>query len=131
MNMAGRGGMSGGLVGEQTEPFALDQVRGVGQQHGDAGAHLRRRGLATRGKRKQREPHQSKAAMLRAHRVLVISLAPACSARAVVRSGGHPPVPSPSVSVDSPLSTLSLREKIGQLLVPWLVGTYTASHDSA
>src|SRR5258708_20256313 len=69
--------------------------------------------------------------MLRAHRVLVICLAAACGARAVVRSGGQPPVPAPSVSVDSLLSSLSLREKIGQLVVPWLVGSYTAFDDSA
>jgi len=38
------------------------------------------------------------------------------------------PVPDPT---DSLLATLSVREKIGQLIVPWLSGAYTARDDSA
>src|SRR5437660_1896053 len=67
---------------------------------------------------------------MRAHRVLVISLAAACSGQAGGRVLG--PVPAPTaVSVDSLLATLTTRDKIGQLIVPWLVGSYTAFDDSA
>jgi beta-N-acetylhexosaminidase len=34
------------------------------------------------------------------------------------------------VSVDSVLASLTLREKIGQIIVPWLSGAYSASDDS-
>ena len=39
--------------------------------------------------------------------------------------------PGANVSVDSVLAGLSVRQKIGQLIVPWLSGAYTALDDSA
>lgn len=41
------------------------------------------------------------------------------------------PPPAARVSVDSVLASLSTRQKIGQLIVPWLSGAYTALDDSA
>src|SRR6266705_253359 len=66
---------------------------------------------------------------MRAHKLLVISLAVACGGQAGRRAGG--PVPAPTVSLDSLLAGLTTREKIGQLVVPWLAGSYTAFDDSA
>jgi beta-N-acetylhexosaminidase len=68
---------------------------------------------------------------MRAHRVLVISLAAACGGQAGGRAVGPAPAPTSAVSVDSLLATLSVRDKIGQLIVPWLVGSYSAFDDSA
>lgn len=40
------------------------------------------------------------------------------------------PQTGPQPSTDSLLATLSVREKVGQLIVPWLSGAYTALDDS-
>ena len=41
-----------------------------------------------------------------------------------------PPAPAPSDSVSSLLATLSVRQQVGQLVIPWLSGNYTALDDS-
>ncbi len=41
-----------------------------------------------------------------------------------------PPAPVPLVSVDSLLAALTLRQEVGQLVIPWLSGSYTALDDS-
>lgn len=46
--------------------------------------------------------------------------------------GGGPPAPAPQpASVESLLATLSTRQKVAQLVVPWLLGNYSALDDSA
>ena len=66
---------------------------------------------------------------MRAHRLLVISLLAACGGRTTTASA---PLPRPQpVSVDAVLGTLAPRQKIAQLVVPWLGGNYTALDDSA
>src|SRR6266513_4414648 len=40
------------------------------------------------------------------------------------------PSPVPAVSVDSLLATLTVRQQVGQLVIPWLSGSYTALDDS-
>ena len=65
--------------------------------------------------------------MMRAHRLLIVALVTACA-------GGQaatPPAAPQSVSVDALLARLSPRQKIAQLVVPWLGGNYTALDDSA
>ena len=41
-----------------------------------------------------------------------------------------PPFPVPPISVDSLLATLTVRQQVGQLVIPWLSGSYTALDDS-
>jgi beta-N-acetylhexosaminidase len=68
---------------------------------------------------------------MRAHRLLVLAAVAGCAgAQAVGRAA--PPVPRPPsrVSTDSILSSLTVRQKVGQLIVPWLSGSYTALDDS-
>ena len=48
------------------------------------------------------------------------------TARPVPRSSS----PVPTVSVDSLLASLSVRQQVGQLVIPWLSGSYTALDDS-
>jgi len=71
---------------------------------------------------------------MRAHRLLIIAAVLGCA-------GGHAvgrtakPVPRPSspvlaVSVDSLLASLTVRQQVGQLVIPWLSGSYTALDDS-
>ncbi|MGH7606165.1 MAG: glycoside hydrolase family 3 protein [Gemmatimonadales bacterium] len=57
--------------------------------------------------------------------VLAASLAAACASGAGTPAG--PPVPT----VDAVVASLSTRQKIGQLVIPWLLGNYTALDDSA
>src|SRR5438874_2654111 len=63
---------------------------------------------------------------MRAHTLLIVGLLTACAGR----HAGAPAPPAP-VSVDDVLAKLSPREKIAQLVVPWLGGNYMALDDSA
>jgi beta-N-acetylhexosaminidase len=75
---------------------------------------------------------------MRAHRLVVLLLVAACSSGAGNRTAVAPP-PSPAVTVpastapvnvDSILTSLTVRQRVGQLIVPWLSGVYTAADDS-
>jgi beta-N-acetylhexosaminidase len=63
--------------------------------------------------------------MMRAHKLLVVAFVVGC-AGAVPRPTG----PGPA-STDPILASLSTRQKVGQLVVPWLAGSYAAFDDSA
>src|SRR6266487_2474510 len=62
--------------------------------------------------------------MMRAHKLLVVALVAGC-AGGVART-----TPTPA-SVDPILASLSTRQKVSQLVVPWLAGSYAAFDDSA
>ncbi|MFN2571306.1 MAG: glycoside hydrolase family 3 protein [Gemmatimonadales bacterium] len=63
---------------------------------------------------------------MRAHRLLIVMLLAACGGRTTAA----PRSPAP-VAVDAILSKLTPRQKIAQLVVPWLGGNYAALDDSA
>ena len=63
---------------------------------------------------------------MRAHRLLVVALVAGC-AGGVARTTG----PAPAAPVDPVLNALSTRQKVAQLVVPWLAGSYAAFDDSA
>ena len=65
--------------------------------------------------------------------MIVLALIAACSTVAGPAARWERPAPPPAspVSVDSLLATLSVRQKVGQLIVPWLSGAYAALDDSA
>ena len=70
---------------------------------------------------------------MRAHRLLVVAAVVGCaggrSARpATVAVPVAPPAQTDSVA--SLLATLTVRQQIGQLIIPWLSGNYTALDDS-
>ena len=64
---------------------------------------------------------------MRAHKLLLLTMLAGCGGRAVT----NPPRPPEPVAVDAVLGKLTPREKIGQLVVPWLGGNYQALDDSA
>src|SRR5881409_674708 len=64
--------------------------------------------------------------MMRAHTLLIVTLLTACGGSQTAR----PAAPAP-VSVDAVLATLTPRQKVAQLVVPWLGGNYMALDDSA
>jgi len=62
---------------------------------------------------------------MRAHRLLILTLLAACGGRT-------PPISRPQpAAVDALLAKLTPRQKIAQLVVPWLGGNYMALDDSA
>src|SRR6058998_3789835 len=73
--------------------------------------------------------------MMQAHRLLALVLVTGCASpppRALPRPSDLHPGPRPEASqpVDSLLAALSPRQRVGQLVVPWLAGSYTALDDS-
>src|SRR5438034_7075959 len=61
---------------------------------------------------------------MRAHRLLIVTLVAAC--------GGRTAAPRPPQPVtDAVLAKLTTRQKVAQLVVPWLGGNYMALDDSA
>ena len=71
---------------------------------------------------------------MRAHRLLIVAAVLGCAGgHAVGRTAKPVPRPSspvPTVSVDSLLASLTVRQQVGQLVIPWLSGSYTALDDS-
>ena len=71
---------------------------------------------------------------MRAHRLLIVTAVLGCAGgHAVGRTAKPVPRPSspvPAVSVDSLLASLTVRQQVGQLVIPWLSGSYTALDDS-
>jgi beta-N-acetylhexosaminidase len=71
---------------------------------------------------------------MRAHRLLIATAVLGCAgSHAVGRTGTPvpaPPSPVPPISVDSLLAALTVRQQVGQLVIPWLSGSYTALDDS-
>src|SRR5207302_1128648 len=72
---------------------------------------------------------------MQAHRLLALVLVTGCASpppRALPRPSDLRPGPRPEASlpVDSLLAALSTRQRVGQLVVPWLAGSYTAIDDS-
>src|SRR2546430_16838419 len=71
---------------------------------------------------------------MRAHRLLILTAVLGCAGgRTVGRTAQpvpRPASPLPAASVDSLLATLTVRQRVGQVIVPWLSGSYTAFDDS-
>src|SRR5882762_5788376 len=61
---------------------------------------------------------------MRAHRLLFLTMLAACGGTRAVG-------PAPQPAVDAVLSRLTQRQKVAQLVVPWLGGNYMALDDSA
>src|SRR5438046_6577142 len=73
--------------------------------------------------------------MMRAHRLLILAGLLGCAGHTAIRPiRPTTELPAAAVipaSVDSLLASLTPRDKIGQLIVPWLAGSYTAFDDSS
>src|SRR2546426_214701 len=120
-----------GLVGEQRDALAGDDADRVGQHHLDPRSYLRSR----RGRRQNGAgDHHQQRERMRAHRLLIVTAVLGCAGgHAVGRTAKPVPRPSspvPTVSVDSLLASLTVRQQVGQLVIPWLSGSYTALDDS-
>src|SRR3989441_4999760 len=120
-----------GLVREQRDALAGDDTDRVRQQHLDPRSHLRRH---PRRRRDGAGDHHQQRDRMRAHRLLILTAVLGCAGGPTVGRTAQPvPHPSPSVpvvSVDSLLASLTVRQQVGQLVIPWLSGSYTALDDS-
>src|SRR5437773_375149 len=72
---------------------------------------------------------------MQAHRLLALVLVTGCASpppHALPRPSDLRPLPHPEAvqPVDSLLAALSTRQRVAQLVVPWLAGSYTAFDDS-
>ncbi|HEU5261243.1 MAG TPA: glycoside hydrolase family 3 N-terminal domain-containing protein [Gemmatimonadales bacterium] len=68
---------------------------------------------------------------MRTHKLLLLATVLGCAGGAAVRRSGAPaPRSAARVSTDSVLAGLSVRQRVAQLVVPWLAGSYTALDDS-
>src|SRR6266704_2853258 len=66
---------------------------------------------------------------MRAHGLLVLATVAGCAGGQVVGRAGQP-VPPPSSPIPVSVDSLPTRQKVAQLVVPWLTGSYTAFDDS-
>src|SRR5881296_326044 len=69
---------------------------------------------------------------MQAHRLLAIALITGCASACSPVGPSAPSAPAvvPTGQVDSILASLSVRDRVAQLVVPWLAGSYTALDDS-
>src|SRR5216110_476472 len=69
---------------------------------------------------------------MQAHRLLAIALITGCASALSPVGPSAPSAPAvvPTGQVDSILASLSVRDRVAQLVVPWLAGSYTALDDS-
>src|SRR5205809_2050918 len=120
-----------GLVREQRDALAGDDTDRVREQHLDPRSYLRRH---PRGRGDGAGDHHQQRERMRAHRLLVVAAVLGCAGGPAVRRTAEPvprlPAAVPSVSVDSLLAGLTVRQQVGQLVIPWLSGSYTALDDS-
>ncbi len=65
---------------------------------------------------------------MRSHTLLLFAVMAGCTPASYQPVAG--PLAGPQPSTDSLLQALSVRQKVGQLIVPWLSGAYTALDDS-
>ena len=136
------------LIGHQTDSAVAYQVQAVGQQDLDARAHplQGRTGTGTEARFGPRivraadipppQSQQGERSVQSKYLVLVVALLWSC--------GGPGPVPVPqpaqfplqggtpaAVDVDALIASLSVRDKIAQLVMPWIPGSYAAFDDEA
>ena len=127
-----------GLIGYQTDTAVADQAQTVGEEDVDPGAHLSRSGSAPglvraaraaspQSQQKERSVHFKHLALLT---VSLWACGPSTQVPAPQPSQ-FPPREDTSVDLDALLAGLSPRDKIAQLVVPWIPGTYAAFDDDA
>ena len=131
-------GVDTSLVRDQADTAMADQMKAVGQQDVDSRTHLGWRGRGSgSGSRTTRAPHpQSQQDERSVHSkyfaIVVVSLWACGPSSSVI-----PPQPvqfppeagSPALDVDALISTLSVRDKVAQLVMPWIAGTYSSADD--
>ena len=65
---------------------------------------------------------------MRAHKLLMVLVLAACGGRTITA----PRLPQPvAIDIGAVLAKLTMRQKVAQLVVPWLGGNYMALDDSA
>jgi beta-N-acetylhexosaminidase len=137
-----------GLVGDQTDATIAYEMQAVGQQHVHtrfrarrlrAGAGAKVGGSMSSTSAVERPPpetQQEKRSVQAKYLVCAVILLFACGKPAPV-TGPQPaqyPLQAgtpPPVDIDALIGSLSVRDKIAQLVMPWVAGSYAAFDDDA
>ena len=126
------------LIGHQTDAAATHHRHAVGEQDVDAGPDTARRRSLGRGsarpaaERPRTKPQHDECSVHAKYLVVGMVLLGACGPSSPVATPA--PIPSadavgPEDDVETVLARLSLRDKIAQLVMPWIPGSYTAYDD--
>jgi len=127
-----------GLVGDKTDAAVPNQMDAVCQQDFDARPYSRGRPTgASAGRAAQathpKSPQPERSVHLKYLGLLIVVLA-ACGRAAPAPSpqpAQFPPREEAPIDVDALIDGLSTRDKIAQLVVPWVAGSYAAFDDEA
>ena len=132
-DITGAGRVDPALIGHQTDSLPPHQVQTVADQDIDAGQHpgrYRARPAGRGGSASNQNRHQDfqlhvTSSALRIRMGLLVLLLGAPGSLAAQAS------PRPPAEVARLLRTLPLRDRIAQLVMPWIPGTYAAFDDAA
>lgn len=128
-----------GMIGEQTDPTPLEQMQRIRHQHLDSGPHRHAPGIGP-GTASSPDPHHSQPKaypepVKHASSLTLIVLVAACASGTIrpaelqtqtVPEEGPISVAPRQRIVDSLLGVLTVREKVGQVIMPWQLANYTA-----
>jgi beta-N-acetylhexosaminidase len=127
-----------GLVGNQTDSTIAHQVRAVSEQDLDPGADLCRSRCGPRSLAAPQAPRtqsqQNERSVHYKHLAMVVAFLSACGKAAPVpapQPAQFPPREEAAMDIDGLLDGLSVRDKIAQLVMPWIPGAYVAFDDDA
>jgi beta-N-acetylhexosaminidase len=126
-----------GLVGDKTDAVVPNQMNAVREQDFDAGAYSggRRTGAGTTRAAQAthpKSPQDERSVHAKYLAIVMLSLwacGPAGPAVPPQPVQFPPEAGSPVLDVDGLLSTLSVRDKVAQLVMPWIAGTYASADD--
>ena len=129
-------GIHARLIGDQTDPAATYHRHAVGEQHVDAGPYAaRRRSLGCGSARPTAEcpsaqPQHDERSVHAKFLVVGVILLGACGpSTQVATPAAIPSAVGPETDVETLLARLSVRDKIAQLVMPWIPGSYAAYDD--
>src|SRR6185295_14233579 len=137
-HVAGSLGIHAGRIGHQTDPAAAHHRQTIGEHHVDPWAYrARRRGLGrgtarAAAQRPSAESQHDERSVHSKYLALVVIPLAACGPPA--RLATPAPIPTagavgPETDVETLIAGLSVRDKIAQLVMPWMPGTYAAYDD--
>lgn len=122
-------GVDPALVGHQADPASGHQVEAVAQEDLDAGPDDRSGGCVPAIATDAGQPQQCEQSVKSSHTipwVLGLALTLSATAPAAAQSDPATGIRPPETELESILGSLSLRQRVAQIVVPWIPGSYAA-----